>query len=129
MGLIGGAFVALLYILLLMRIGKIANKCDKPYHMFLIMGIGILLVIQALFNMLVAVGIMPVTGQPLPLISKGGTSTLINCIYIGMILSISKYANEQQRLKEEQQTLGIQPEQNAEPVAQENQDANAGQPV
>lgn len=129
MGLIGGAFVALLYILLLMRIGKIANKCDKPYHMFLIMGIGILLVIQALFNMLVAVGIMPVTGQPLPLISKGGTSTLINCIYIGMILSISKYANEQQRLKEEQQTLGIQPEQNAEPVAPENQDANAGQPV
>ena len=46
-----------------------------------------------------------------------------------MILSISKYANEQQRLKEEQQTLGIQPEQNAEPVAPENQDANAGQPV
>ena len=63
------------------------------------MGFGILLVTQAMFNMLVAVGIMPVTGQPLPLISKGGTSTLVNCAYIGMILSISQHVN---KLKEEQ---------------------------
>ena len=49
------------------------------------------LVSQAVFNMMVAVGLAPVTGQPLPLISKGGTSTLINCAYIGMILSVSRY--------------------------------------
>ena len=58
------------------------------------MGLAILLVSQALFNMSVAVGIAPVTGQPLPLISKGGTSTIINCIYIGVILSISRSAKQ-----------------------------------
>lgn len=94
LGLVGGAFVAALYILLLMRIGKIARSCDKSYYVFLITGIGILLVMQATFNMLVAVGIMPVTGQPLPLISKGGTATLINSVYIGIILSISRYVND-----------------------------------
>jgi cell division protein FtsW len=67
------------------------------------MGIALLLVSQAMLNMMVAVGLFPVTGQPLPLISKGGTSTLINCAYIGMILSVSRYVanrEEQLRLKE-----------------------------
>ena len=94
LGLVGGAIVAFLYIWLLMRIGRIARSCDKPYYAFLVMGIGFLLVTQAMFNMLVAVGIMPVTGQPLPLISKGGTSTLVNCAYIGIVLSISRHVNE-----------------------------------
>ena len=58
------------------------------------MGIAFLLVTQALFNMLVAVGLAPVTGQPLPLISKGGTSTIINCVYIGVILSVSRSARK-----------------------------------
>jgi cell division protein FtsW len=58
------------------------------------MGLALLLVIQAAFNMLVAVGIAPVTGQPLPLISKGGTSTIINCAYIGVILSVSRSAKK-----------------------------------
>ena len=55
--------------------------------------------------MMVAVGLFPVTGQPLPLISKGGTSTLINCAYIGMMLSVSRYvaSKEEQRLQEEMQ--------------------------
>ena len=53
-----------------------------------------LLVVQALFNMAVAVGLVPVTGQPLPLISKGGTSTIINCAYIGVILSVSHSAKK-----------------------------------
>jgi cell division protein FtsW len=60
------------------------------------MGLALLLVIQAAFNMLVAVGIAPVTGQPLPLISKGGTSTIINCAYIGVILSVSRSAKKRQ---------------------------------
>ena len=83
-----------------MRIGKIARGCDKPYYSFLVMGIGILLVTQAMFNMLVAVGIMPVTGQPLPLISKGGTSTLVNCAYIGILLSVSRHVQELKRQEE-----------------------------
>jgi cell division protein FtsW len=58
-----------------------------------------------MLNMMVAVGLFPVTGQPLPLISKGGTSTLINCAYIGMMLSVSRYvaSKEEQRLQEEMQ--------------------------
>lgn len=100
LGLVGGGVVAFLYIWLLMRIGKIARNCDKSYYAFLVMGIGFLLVTQAMFNMLVAVGIMPVTGQPLPLISKGGTSTLINCAYIGIILGISRHVNELKKQRE-----------------------------
>jgi cell division protein FtsW len=65
------------------------------------MGLALLLVIQAAFNMLVAVGIAPVTGQPLPLISKGGTSTIINCAYIGVILSVSRSAKKRQAKIEE----------------------------
>lgn len=97
LGLIGGGIVAFLYIWLLMRIGKIARYCDKPYYSFLIMGIGFLLATQAMFNMMVAVGILPVTGQPLPLISKGGTATLVNSAYIGIILSVSRYVEELKR--------------------------------
>lgn len=119
LGLVGGAFVALLYILLLMRIGKIARNCDKSYYVFLITGIGILFALQATFNMLVAVGIMPVTGQPLPLISKGGTSTLVNCVYIGMILSISRYVNDLKR-RQEAQTLEQQTEQKQELIPETN---------
>lgn len=102
LGLVGGAFVAMLYIVLLLRIGKIARGCDEPYYALLIIGIGILLSIQAMFNMLVAVGIIPVTGQPLPLISKGGTSILINSVYIGIILSISRHVSDLQAKEEEE---------------------------
>ncbi len=100
LGLLGGAFVVMLYVWLLMRAGKIARKCDKAFPAFLIMGIALLLVSQAMLNMMVAVGLFPVTGQPLPLISKGGTSTLINCAYIGMILSVSRYVAEKEAAKE-----------------------------
>jgi len=81
-----------LYIVLLFRTARIASRCERNFPAMLIMGLALLLVSQALFNMLVAVGWAPVTGQPLPLISKGGTSTLINCAYIGAILSVSRYA-------------------------------------
>ena len=84
-GIVGAIFVAMLYIILLFRTGRIANRCENNFPAFLAMGIALLLVTQALFNMCVAVGLAPVTGQPLPLISKGGTSTMINCMYIGVI--------------------------------------------
>lgn len=100
MGIEGAAFVALLYIVLLFRTGKIVNRCENSFPAFLAMGIAFLLVTQALFNMAVAVGLAPVTGQPLPFISKGGTSTIINCMYVGMLLSISRFA--QKRKKEKQ---------------------------
>ena len=101
MGIEGAALVALLYIFLLFRSGQIANRCENNFPAFLAMGIALLLVSQALFNMLVAVGLAPVTGQPLPLISKGGTSTIINCIYIGVILSISRSAKKKETATQE----------------------------
>ena len=94
MGIEGAFVVALLYIILLFRTGRIASRCENNFPAFLALGLALLLVIQALFNMSVAVGIVPVTGQPLPLISKGGTSTIFNCIYVGVILSVSRSAKK-----------------------------------
>lgn len=102
LGLAGGAFVVLLYIILLMRAAKIAQKCRGYFPAFLVMGCALMLVAQAMLNMMVAVGLFPVTGQPLPLVSRGGTSTLINCGYIGMILSVSYYTEKMNRDDEQQ---------------------------
>ena len=86
------------------------------------MGIALLLVSQAILNMMVAVGLFPVTGQPLPLVSKGGTSTLINCAYIGMILSVSRYTAYLEEKKENPAPLLTQSEGN-ETIASEAQTA------
>lgn len=96
LGLLGGAFVMLLYIILLFRVGQIAKRCHEYFGIFLITGVGLLLVSQAMMHMMVNVGLFPVTGQPLPLISKGGTSIIINSVYIGMILSVSRTVDERQ---------------------------------
>lgn len=93
-GVLGAVFVAFLYIILLFRAGRIASMCERNFPAYLTMGLAILLVIQAMVNMLVAVGLIPITGQPLPLISRGGTSTIINSVYFGMILSVSRYARK-----------------------------------
>ena len=100
LGFLGAAFVVLLYIILLYRAARIASRCENNFPALLAMGLGLLLVVQAIFNMMVAVGLAPVTGQPLPLISKGGTSTIINCAYIGAILSISRSAKVRNDKKE-----------------------------
>lgn len=94
LGIVGAVFVVFLYVILLFRAGRIASRCERNFPAFLTMGLAVLLVMQAMMNVLVAVGLAPVTGQPLPLISRGGTSTLINCVYFGMILSVSRYARK-----------------------------------
>lgn len=91
LGLVGGILTIILYLTLLYRCGMIAKECDDPYACFLAIGIGILITVQAFIHMSISVSDF-VTGQPLPLISQGGTSFLINCMYIGIILSISRYA-------------------------------------
>ena len=94
---IGGAFfVAFLYLALLIRVGRIAQKCTSFFPAYLVLGFGIMMVLQAFVNMSVAVGLVPVTGQTLPLISKGGTSILITSFYIGVILSVSRYAEKKE---------------------------------
>ena len=106
-GIFGAVFVAMLYIILLFRTGRIANRCENNFPAFLAMGLALLLVTQALFNMCVAVGLAPVTAQPLPLISKGGTSTIINCVYIGAILSISRSAKRREQSEQKPETAQV----------------------
>ena len=97
LGIIGAFFVAFLYLVLLIRVGRIAQRCPNFFTAYLILGFGIMMVIQAFVNMGVAVGLLPVTGQTLPLISKGGTSILITSFYIGVILSVSRYAEKKEQ--------------------------------
>jgi cell division protein FtsW len=96
LGIGGALFVALLYLSLLIRVGRIAQRCTSFFPAYLVLGFGIMMVLQAFINMSVAVGLVPVTGQTLPLISKGGTSILITSFYIGVILSVSRYAEKKE---------------------------------
>lgn len=89
-GLIGGAFVVLLYMILLFRAVRIVTKIPRTFGAFLTIGVAFSLVFQALINMGVAVDLLPVTGQPLPLVSMGGTSIWFTSLSIGIILSVSK---------------------------------------
>ncbi len=92
LGLIfGGIGVLMLYVILMFRVAIIARRCEKLFPKYLALGCGLLIVIQAFINMAVAVNLIPVTGQPLPLISRGGTSTMLTCFYFGMILSVSHF--------------------------------------
>ena len=97
LGMAGGIIVMLVYIILLYRVGRIATKCKEKYPAYLAMGLGMLLGLQAFINMSVAVGLFPVTGQPLPLISKGGTSVLMTSGCIGMLLGISNALDKEAR--------------------------------
>ncbi|MBR3659392.1 MAG: FtsW/RodA/SpoVE family cell cycle protein [Bacteroidaceae bacterium] len=97
LGVLGGVAVMLVYIVLLFRVGRIATRCKEKYPAYLAMGLGMLLGLQAFINMSVAVGLFPVTGQPLPLISKGGTSVLMTSGCIGMLLGISNTLDKEAR--------------------------------
>ncbi|MCU4165094.1 FtsW/RodA/SpoVE family cell cycle protein [Carboxylicivirga caseinilyticus] len=89
-GLIGAVLVMLAYLILLFRSGVIVRASSRTFPAFLVVGLATLLSVQAFINMGVAVGVFPVTGQPLPLVSMGGTSTLFTCLALGAILSVSR---------------------------------------
>jgi len=107
LGMVGGILVMLVYVVLLFRVGRIATRCKEKYPAYLAMGLGMLLGLQAFINMSVAVGLFPVTGQPLPLISKGGTSVLMTSGCIGMLLGISNTLDKEER---GEQVLGTEAE-------------------
>ena len=96
MGLLGGIFVIILYLILLFRAGRIATTCSSVFPALLVIGLSLMIVIQTFVNMSVASSLIPVTGQPLPLISRGGTSILITCIYFGIIFGITRQIKEEQ---------------------------------
>ncbi|MDE5793648.1 MAG: FtsW/RodA/SpoVE family cell cycle protein [Muribaculaceae bacterium] len=98
-GLIGGIFLMILYLLLLARAGYVAYNLNRALPAFLILGCAILIVFQALVHMAIVTGLFPVSGQPLPLISKGGTSVLVMSAAIGIMLSVSRYATRQKEGK------------------------------
>ena len=88
--ILGGLGLLSLYIILLFRVIRISSRSHKKFSTYLALGLGLLMVLQALSNMAVAVNLVPVTGQPLPFVSMGGTSLWFTCISLGIILSISR---------------------------------------
>jgi cell division protein FtsW len=92
-GLVGGAFLALLYLILLFRGVVIVRRCDRTFPAFLVTGLILIITFQAFINMAVSVGAVPVTGQPLPWVSMGGSSMLFTAASFGIILAVS--ANNQ----------------------------------
>ena len=111
-GLVGGVFVLLLYIILLTRATKVVKKRPLSFGAMLAFGIAFIIIMQAMINMGVSTGLMPVTGQQLPFISKGGSSMLMTGFAIGMILSVTRNlereeVNEIEGIEEAEETNEI----------------------
>jgi len=96
-GLVGGILVLALYLILLHRVTRVMIRAPQSFGALLAMGLAFSIVMQALVNMGVAVGLLPVTGQPLPFVSRGGTSMLFTGIALGIIISVTKeiYKNDE----------------------------------
>ncbi|MCM1034994.1 MAG: FtsW/RodA/SpoVE family cell cycle protein [Paludibacter sp.] len=101
-GIIGAICLCILYLSILFRACLISSRYTGYSAMLMVMGLAIMLTTQAFVSMAVAVGLGPVTGQPLPLISRGGTSVLITCVYFGIIMAVSR---EQNQLKAQEQQV------------------------
>jgi cell division protein FtsW len=93
-GLIGGIIIVMLYLILLFRGVRVSTKSGKTFGQLLAFGLAFQLIFQGLINMAVAVNLFPVTGQPLPFLSMGGTSLLFSSIAVGIILSVSRETDE-----------------------------------
>ena len=93
-GLLGASIIVFIYFILLFRIFITAKNATTIFGTLMVLGVGIPIVFQAIINMAVAVNLLPVTGQTLPLISSGGTSIWMTCIALGMILSVSASKHE-----------------------------------
>lgn len=91
---IGGLGLLLLYLILFFRVVRIARGCEKRFGSYAAVGLALSLVLTAFMNMSVSVGMVPVTGQPLPLVSMGGTSIWFTCLAVGIILSVSRSLTE-----------------------------------
>ncbi|MCF8236054.1 MAG: FtsW/RodA/SpoVE family cell cycle protein [Bacteroidales bacterium] len=105
-GLLGATFVVLLYLILFFRAVKIITKIPRTFGAFLVFGVAFSLVFQAMINMGVAVNLLPVTGQPLPFISMGGTSIWFTSISIGIILSVSKEVDKREEQIQQEAYVG-----------------------
>ena len=96
-GSLVGIMILLIFLTIFFRCIRIAQKADNTLYTYTVMGLSFNLMTQSIINMAVAVNLLPVTGQPLPFISMGGTSLLFSCINIGLILNISRQIHEQRK--------------------------------
>lgn len=99
-GFLGGMILLALYLMLLARAGAIASRCSRAFPALLVMGMAVMIVLQALFHMAIVTGVFPVSGQPLPLISKGGSSIIATSIAFGIMLSVSRFAVQSDKRKD-----------------------------
>ena len=105
-GRVGGLFIISLYLMFLVRVLIIASKSDDDFAILITIGLGFSIISQAFINMAVAVNLLPVTGQTLPLISAGGSSVWMTCAAIGLILSVSNSIKPQlENLLNDEETL------------------------
>ena len=105
-GRVGGLFIISLYLMFLVRVLRIASKSDDDFAILITIGLGFSIISQAFINMAVAVNLLPVTGQTLPLISAGGSSVWMTCASIGLILSVSNSIKPQlENLLNDEETL------------------------
>ena len=108
-GLLGPLFLIFLYLSLLFRACYTSSRYDDYKAQLMVMGLGLMITLQALVSMLVAVDMGPVTGQPLPLITKGGTSAIITSIYFGVLMGVSR---EQEMLRQRERQVREESESN-----------------
>ena len=108
-GLIGGIIVLLLYVILFTRVLRIVIKRPLTFGALMAFGLGFLIILQAMINMGVSIGLLPVTGQPLPLVSMGGTSLMATGIIIGMILSVTRSMEDESMNKEQEIEAIVEP--------------------
>lgn len=102
-GLIGGIAIFVLYLWIFYRSGLIVRRCNRPSQGLMVLGLSLIITMQAFINMSVSVGLLPVTGQPLPFISLGGSSVFFTSIAIGMILGVSRESERELAEQEAQE--------------------------
>ncbi len=110
LGFLGGVGLIGLYFTLLIRAGGIARRCNRAFPAFLVMGAAVMIVLQAFFHIAINTGVFPVSGQPLPLISKGGTSVIVTSIAFGVMLSVSRTATQSDKAKDARREDEAMPE-------------------
>ncbi len=113
-GWLGGIGIALLYLIFLYRGVVIVRRSNRTFPAFLTAGLVLIMVFQAIINMAVSTGVFPVTGQPLPWISMGGTSTLFTAASFGIILSVSYQNQKDKEVVEEQPVMLDMPDEDEE---------------
>ncbi|MFI3314448.1 MAG: FtsW/RodA/SpoVE family cell cycle protein [Rikenellaceae bacterium] len=96
-GIVAAIFLLVCYLTIFYRTIRIFNRCYHSFLGFVVLGLGLIITIQVMFHVGISVAIFPVSGQPLPLISKGGSSMIFTCIMLGIIQGISRQINIQQK--------------------------------